>query len=147
MATEGVLPWLRRNLFADWKNTLGTLIVLALLVRYLPPLLDWAVFNAVARPDNAACRAIGHAGACWGVIAEKYRLILFGRYPYDEQWRPLVATALMIALLAASCYRPFWSRWLIVAWTRGARGVLRADDRRRVRPHASSRRRAGAAFR
>ena len=48
-------------------------------------------------------------------IAEKYRLILFGRYPYDEQWRPLVATALMIALLAASCYRPFWSRWLIVA--------------------------------
>ena len=117
MATEGVLPWLRRNLFADWKNTLGTLIVLALFVRYLPPLLDWVVFNAVARPDNAACRAIGHAGACWGVIAEKYRLILFGRYPYAEQWRPLVATALMIALLAASCYRPFWSRWLIVAWT------------------------------
>ena len=76
-----MLPWLKRNLFSDWKNTLGTLIVLALLVRYLPPLLDWAVFNAVARPDNAACRAIGHEGACWGVIAEKYRLILFGRYP------------------------------------------------------------------
>jgi general L-amino acid transport system permease protein len=68
-ATEGVIPWLKRNLFSDWKNTLGTLIVLALLVRYLPPLLQWAVFNAVARPDNAACRAIGHAGACWGVIA------------------------------------------------------------------------------
>ena len=52
----------------------------------------WAVGNAVARPDNAACRAIGHAGACWGVVAEKYRLILFGRYPYEEHWRPLVAT-------------------------------------------------------
>jgi general L-amino acid transport system permease protein len=39
------------------------------------------VFNAVARPDNAACRAIGHEGACWGVIAEKYRLILFGALP------------------------------------------------------------------
>jgi general L-amino acid transport system permease protein len=116
VATEGVLPWLRRNLFSDWRNGLGTLIVLGLLVTYVPPLLEWALFNAVARPDNVACRAIGHAGACWGVIAEKYRLILFGRYPYEEQWRPLVATALMIGLLAASCYRPFWSRWLIVAW-------------------------------
>jgi general L-amino acid transport system permease protein len=117
IATEGVLPWLKRNLFSDWKNSLGTVVVLVLLARYLPPLVDWAVFNAVARPDNAACRAIGHEGACWGVIAEKYRLILFGRYPYDEQWRPLVATTMMIALLVASCYRPFWSRWLIVAWT------------------------------
>jgi len=116
VATHGILPWLKRNLFSDWKNTLGTLIVLAILVRYLPPLLDWAVFNAVARPDNKACRAIGHAGACWGVVAEKYRLILFGRYPYEEQWRPLVATLLMVALLAASCYRMFWKPWLLGAW-------------------------------
>ena len=115
-ATEGVIPWLKRNLFSDWKNTLGTLVMLAVLVRFIPPVLDWAVFNAVARPDNAACRAIGHEGACWGVIAEKYRLILFGRYPYEEQWRPLVATGLMVALLAASCYRRFWKPWLLGAW-------------------------------
>jgi general L-amino acid transport system permease protein len=116
VATEGVLPWLRRNLFSDWRNTLGTIVVLALLVTFVPPLFEWAVWNAVARPDNEACRAIGHAGACWGVIAEKYRLILFGRYPYEQQWRPLVATSLMIALLVGSCYRGFWSRWLILAW-------------------------------
>jgi len=116
VATEGVLPWLRRNLFSDLWNTLGTLLVLALLATYLPPLFEWAAWNAVARPDNAACRALGHTGACWGVVGEKYRLILFGRYPYEEQWRPLVATALMIALLAASCYRPFWKRWLIALW-------------------------------
>jgi general L-amino acid transport system permease protein len=116
VATEGVLPWLRRNLFSDWKNTIGTLVVLAVLARAIPALLDWAVFNAVARPDNAACRLLDHAGACWGVIAEKYRLILFGRYPFEEQWRPLVATSMMVALLAASCYRPFWRRSLVVAW-------------------------------
>ncbi|HVN34370.1 MAG TPA: amino acid ABC transporter permease, partial [Casimicrobiaceae bacterium] len=78
VATEGVLPWLRRNLFSDWKNALGTLVIAALLAVFVPRLFDWAVVNAVARPDNAACRAIGHAGACWGVVAEKYRLILFG---------------------------------------------------------------------
>ena len=83
---------------------------------YVPGIIDWAVINAVTRPDDAACRALDGAGACWGVIAEKYRLILFGRYPFDEQWRPLVATVLMVALLVASCTRPFWSRWLLVAW-------------------------------
>ena len=117
VATEGVLPWLRRNLFSDWKNTLGTLVVLALLATYVPPLVEWAVFNAVARPDNAACRAVGHAGACWGVIAEKYRLILFGRYPYDEQWRPLVATVVD----DRACWRRAatgrsGSAWLIALW-------------------------------
>ena len=116
VATEGVLPWLKRNLFADWKNTLGTIVVVALFVRYLPPFFDWAVWNAVARPDNAACRALDHAGACWGVVAEKYRLILFGRYPYEQQWRPLVATTLMVVLIAASCYRAFWKPWLVGAW-------------------------------
>ena len=31
---KACLPWLKRNLFSDWKNTLGTLIVLAILVQY-----------------------------------------------------------------------------------------------------------------
>jgi general L-amino acid transport system permease protein len=41
---------------------------------------------------------------------------MFGRYPYEEQWRPLLATGLMVALLAASCYRKFWKPWLPGAW-------------------------------
>ena len=55
------------------------------------------------RADAAACRAAQEVGACWGVVAEKYRLILFGRYPYEEQWRPLLATRADVALLVASC--------------------------------------------
>jgi general L-amino acid transport system permease protein len=112
----GVLPWLKRNLFNGWRNTLVTLLVLALLLLYLPPLLQWAVFGAVWRPDNAACREAVGTGACWGVVAEKYRLILFGRYPFDQQWRPLLACVMLMGLLAASCYRPFWRRWLLPLW-------------------------------
>jgi general L-amino acid transport system permease protein len=74
------------------------------------------VFNAVVAPDNAACRAAHEHGACWGVVAEKGRLILFGRYPYEEQWRPLAACAILIALLVASCLRPFWKAWLAPLW-------------------------------
>jgi general L-amino acid transport system permease protein len=118
----GTLHWLRRNLFDGWRNTLATLTVIGLLAWCLPPMLHWALLNAVFAPDNAACRAVAGHGACWGVISEKYRLILFGRYPFDEQWRPLVACALMVGLVGASCYRKFWHLWLIGLWA----GVLAA---------------------
>ena len=36
------------------------------------------------------------------MVAEKYRLILFGRYPFEEQWRPLIATLLMFGLVVAA---------------------------------------------
>jgi general L-amino acid transport system permease protein len=50
------------------------------------------------------------------VITEKWRLIIFGRYPFEEQWRPEVATFAMVALLVASCVRTFWKPWLVLLW-------------------------------
>jgi general L-amino acid transport system permease protein len=82
----------------------------------LPGLIDWLLLKAVFRADAAACQAANHAGACWGVVAEKYRFIIFGRYPFDEQWRPLVATLLLCTLLLVSCIRRCWNRWLLVLW-------------------------------
>ena len=116
VAVGGVLPWLKHNLFDGWVNTLATLLVLGALAWALPPMFRWGVVNAVFGADNAACRAAAETGACWGVVAEKYRLILFGRYPYAEQWRPLLACGLMIAIIVASCWRPFWRLWLLGAW-------------------------------
>ena len=48
--------------------------------------------------DTTACRAIRGLGACWAVIPEKFRFILFGTYPFDQQWRPALATLTFIAL-------------------------------------------------
>ena len=56
------------------------------------PVFSWGVLNAVWHADLEACRAARGVGACWGVIAEKHRLLLFGRYPFAEQWRALLAT-------------------------------------------------------
>jgi general L-amino acid transport system permease protein len=112
----GAWPWLRRHFFDSAANSFLTLLVLALLLFALPPLFNWAVLHAVVQADNAACRAAAGVGACWGVVAEKGRLILFGRYPYEEQWRPLISSALLVLLLVVSCLRFFWRPTLVLAW-------------------------------
>lgn len=114
--TEGLLPWIRANLFGDVKSALTTLILVALAGYYLPAFFGWAVAQAVFATDANACQAARGSGACWGVVIEKFRLIVFGRYPYGQQWRPLLATALLVALLVASCIRAFWKPWLALLW-------------------------------
>ena len=113
--TDGLMFWLRANLFNGWKTSLATIFIGGFLLWYVPQFLNWALFSARWAPVAEACRADG-AGACWGVIAEKYRLILFGRYPFEEQWRPLVASLLMLGLVIASCIRYFWKRSLVILW-------------------------------
>ncbi|WP_310734605.1 amino acid ABC transporter permease [Azohydromonas caseinilytica] len=116
------LAWrLRMQLFDGWLSGAATLLILALLAWALPRLLDWALWQAVWRPDAEACQAARGVGACWGVVAEKHRLILFGRYPFEEQWRPALVLALWGALAA-------WSAWvgrgraLIAGWIAGLLG-------------------------
>ena len=116
--TGGLMGWLRGNLFADVRTTVSTLIIGGLLLWYLPQLFNWAVLTAHWLPDAQACHPV-EVGACWGVVAEKYRLIIFGRYPFEEQWRPLVATVLMMTLLVVSCVRLFWKPWLAGLWVLG----------------------------
>lgn len=118
------LGWAKKNLFNTRLNTVLTLICLFALVRTIPPVVDWALVHAtwIGTPDE--CRAA--AGACWAVVSEKHRLIFFGTYPYEEQWRPFAACLLFVVMLAASGCRAFWRPQLALAWigTLVAMGVL-----------------------
>ena len=117
--TRGLWHWVRTELLGSPLNSVITAVMVALLLWQLPDLVSWSVLHAVIRPDADACQAARGSGACWGVVSEKYRLILFGRYPHAEQWRPLVATLGLLVLLAASCMRQCWHRGLIAAWVAG----------------------------
>lgn len=112
----GAVAWLRKNLFSGWLSGLATLAILALVVSGGIALLRWAVLEAIFRADAGACQVLDHAGACWGVIAEKYRLILFGRYPAAEQWRPAIATALLVAALGFSAFHRRVDLLLVALW-------------------------------
>lgn len=108
------LDWLK-SLVATPTSILLTVLCTGALLLALPPLFDWLWFGArfsVDSPD--ICRQAG--GACWAVIVNKYRLILFGLYPYDEQWRPLLASVLLVVLVIVSTWRFFWRPWLALLW-------------------------------
>ncbi len=130
----GPLAWAKNNLFSSWGSTAVTLAFGYLAVRGLMGLVSWGLVNAVWTvptganniPDTTACRNAHGIGACWAVIGEKYRFILFGRFPYAEQWRPAVCIALFIGLFVVSSRRAFWRKELALIWigTLTAIGVL-----------------------
>ncbi|SNT75631.1 amino acid ABC transporter permease [Paracoccus seriniphilus] len=69
---------------------------------------DWAILHAVWNsPDGQLCRA-EDAGACWAVIRERWRIIIFGLYPYEEQWRSALACLLLFVTGVLSCMPRFW---------------------------------------
>jgi general L-amino acid transport system permease protein len=113
--TTGLVAWMRINLFRDLGTTLLTALIGGALLYLLPQFLSWAVVRAVWVPNFEACRVDG-VGACWGVVAEKYRIIMLGRYPFEQQWRPVIAATLLLALVVASCSRAFWHGWLALIW-------------------------------
>ena len=120
----GPWAWARANLFGNWWSTAITLALGYLILRVVFGLVEWGLVNAIwsvpysdaGTPDTAVCQNAKGIGACWAVIADKYRLILFGRYPYDEQWRPAIAVLLFIGLYAVSAMRRFWRKELILIW-------------------------------
>jgi general L-amino acid transport system permease protein len=114
-----IVGWLRANLFASIPSSVISLLLIFVLARALISLVQWGVWNAiwtVPGDQTGACRAIRGVGACWAVIPEKLRFILFGTYPFDQQWRPALATLTFIALFYLSSRRSMWGQKLVLVW-------------------------------
>src|SRR4051794_17325693 len=115
----GLVAWLRANLFSSWLNSAVTLLVAYLVIRWAIGFVEWGVVNAVwSVPNNQtqACRDLKGIGACWAVITEKHRFILFGTYPYEEHWRPALCVLLFVGLYIVSAMRRFWRKELVLVW-------------------------------
>ena len=109
-----IVAWPRKHLFNSVPNALLTLLCLYILWITVPPFLDWALLDAIWSGTSDACRAAD--GACWALIEDKHRFILFGLYPFDEHWRPLLAMAIFIAALVVTTNPQTWRWWLAPLW-------------------------------
>ncbi|WP_377299395.1 amino acid ABC transporter permease [Rhizobium sp. SGZ-381] len=104
----GLTRWLRLNLFPTPKDTVLTILALALLAYIVPVLVQWLFIDATwTGVDRKACATVsqggvlpdGQSGACWAFVSAKFQQFIFGRYTYEERWRPLLVMALFVILL------------------------------------------------
>lgn len=108
--------------FGTPGNTVVTLICLVLLALAAKAAISWLVVNAVFNGTPDDCKA--SSGACWPYVGAKLRYMLFGIYPFEEQWRPFTATLLFILAMAVSGIPRLWGRPLLLAWPRSCRRFM-----------------------
>jgi general L-amino acid transport system permease protein len=105
---RGLGAWIRKNLIASTGDTILTIIGIVLVAMILPQLISWAFINAQwTGTDRTFCATVaqggiqpdGWSGACWAFVNAKFGQFMFGRYPIDERWRPILVAILFVALL------------------------------------------------
>jgi len=103
---QGVLKTFAKSvvssLFGSPFNAICTLAFIWLLTQVVPSLISWGYTHAVFAADPQACQEARGVGACWGLIKAKYSVILWGRYPFEQQWRAQLTTALLLLLIFRS---------------------------------------------
>ena len=110
----GVIGWLKTNLFSTWYNSLLTVIIIAAMAWLIPPLVRWAFIDSLWNTSAEACRDID--GACWSVIPQNIKFIFLGFFPSGEEWRPILAMALLLGLVIYSKNRAHWKKSLAWLW-------------------------------
>ena len=120
-ATEaGAIKWLRENLFSGPMNTFltvaGVLVVYWMVSHYYA----WFAHSVWVADSISECRAIitatwgeGATGACWSVIRERWHQYLFGFYPPELYWRPVLVFVLLFVALAPVLFQAFPRRMLL----------------------------------
>lgn len=93
----GPVHWLRANLFASIPDTILTIVMIAFLAWLIPPLLNWALFNAVWDGANREACLGDDSGACWAFVEAKFGQFMYGRYPIDERWRVDLTGIMLVA--------------------------------------------------
>lgn len=99
----GAIGWAKENLFSGWFNSILTIVSLYLIYKVLAGIVPWFVSPTWDATSLSNCRDIlaglgreGHmGGACWGVINERWTQLLFGFYPEELRWRPVLDLVLL----------------------------------------------------
>ena len=94
---------LRESCFASLPNALATVVMLWLAAAFAQAAWRYLVTDgAWVAEDIRACVAKG--GFCWAFLEDRWRQILFGTFPYDEQWRAALASLLFVGLIAVTAW-------------------------------------------
>lgn len=106
VSEAGAVKWLRENLFSGWFNTILTLLGLWVIYMLVTSAAPWWLNSVWNAESLSQCREIvatsageGASGACWAMIRERWHQFIFGFYPPEAYWRPVMAFGLLFAAM------------------------------------------------
>ncbi|MEP2533575.1 amino acid ABC transporter permease [Shimia sp.] len=122
----GIVGWMRENLFSGILNSVLTISSLLVIFYVLVSLLPWVFSGTWSAGSLKECREIfavnggggGHGGgACWGVIRERWIQLMFGFYPSELYWRPVVTFGLLFVAVIPVLFSMISRRmnWFLLA--------------------------------
>ncbi|KEP70760.1 amino acid ABC transporter permease [Thioclava dalianensis] len=129
----GAIRWLRENLFSGWLNTVLTLLGIFAIYLFVSHFYGWFLHGVWEANSIKECRQIiaerwgpDASGACWAVIRERWHQFIFGFYPPELYWRPILAFALLFVAIGPLMFQfvpkkvawftpiyPFLAVWLL----------------------------------
>ncbi len=99
-----LLDKINTNFNSSNFNAFLTLLVIFALIKYIPPLLNWFIFDANFS-GNTKDDCTG-GGACWVFVKVWLNRFVYGLYPDSEQWRINTAFLTLFFLVGASFFVP-----------------------------------------
>lgn len=121
IAEAGAIKWIRENLFSSIGNSVMTVLSIAFILYVLNALLPWMFGGVWNAGSLAECRTVlgafggdSHSGACWAVIEDRWSQLVFGFYPQEYYWRPVLTFVLMGVALAPILFSDWVPRQLMV---------------------------------
>ncbi|TPJ74888.1 amino acid ABC transporter permease [Mesorhizobium sp. B2-7-1] len=105
---RGAIAWVRKNLIGSVGDAVLTVLGIAIVLWIVPQVVNWAFINAQwTGPDRSVCATAaqggiqpdGWTGACWAFVNAKFGQFMFGTYPIEERWRPILVAILFVVLL------------------------------------------------
>ena len=103
----GTIRWLRENLFSSWLNAILTILSILTVWYLFSHFFPWFYNGIWDASSLTECREIRNAtlgedasAACFAVISDRWQQLLFGFYPKEYYWRPVVALVVILAGLA-----------------------------------------------
>ena len=97
---SNAIRWVRQNLFSGWLNSLLTILSVYFIYVCLRDFIPWAYGGIWTANSIRECLDINPDVACFSVIGARWRQLLFGFYPSEEYWRPILTFVLLFISIA-----------------------------------------------
>ena len=99
-----LLDNLNKNINSNNFNAVLTLLTLFMLIKSIPPLLNWFILDAnFVGSSKEDCTG---DGACWVFVKVWFNRFMYGLYPDGEQWRINSAFLILFAFVGISFFAP-----------------------------------------